>query len=57
MLMIDIFYIESDLEMEDVHAKDAMREIREGQKVQNVERKKGYQGRKYNDMTSEEGEE
>ena len=30
--MIDIFYIESDLEMEDVHAEDAMRETGEGSK-------------------------
>ena len=65
MLMIDILYIESDLEMEDVHAEDAMRETGEGQKVQNVEhqkehnieRQKAYQGRKSNEMTLEEGEE
>ena len=56
MLMIVIFYVEFDLEMEDVHAGDAMRETREGQKVQNVEHKKAYQGRKSNEMTSE-GEE
>ena len=57
MLMIVIFYVEFDLEMEDVHAEDAMRETGEGQKVQNVESKKAYQGRKSNEMTSEEGEE
>ena len=43
--------------MEDVHAEDAMRQTGEGQKVQNVERQKAYQGRKSNEMTSEEGEE
>ena len=57
MLMIDIFYIESNLEMEHVHAEDAMREIGEGQKVQNIEHQKSYQGRKYNEMTSKEQEE
>ena len=55
MLMIDIFYIESNLEMEDVHAEDVMRETREGQKVHNVERQKLYQERKSNEMTLEEG--
>ena len=43
--------------MEDVHVKDAMRQTREGQKLQNIECQKSYQGRKYNEMTSEEGEE
>ena len=56
MLMLDIFYIESELEMEDVHAEAAMRQTREEQKIQNVERQKAYQGRKSNEMTSEEGE-
>ena len=50
--MIVIFYTESDLKME-----DAMRQTREGQKIQNVERQEAYQGRKSNEMTSEEGEE
>ena len=43
--------------MEDVHAEDAMRQTREEQKIQNVERQKAYQGRKSNEMTSEEREE
>ena len=50
--MIVIFYTESDLKME-----DAMRQTREGQKIQNVECQEAYQGRKSNEMTSEEGEE
>ena len=50
--MIVIFYTEFDLKME-----DAMRQTREGQKTQNVERQKAYQGRKFNEMTSKEGEE
>ena len=50
--MIVIFYSESDLKME-----DAMKQTREGQKIQNAERQEAYQGRKYNEMTSEEGEE
>ena len=50
--MIAIFYTESNLKMEYV-----MRQSREGQKIQNVERQEAYQGRKSNEMTSEEGEE
>ena len=50
--MIVIFYTESDLKME-----DAMKQTREGQKIQNIERQEAYQGRKYNEMISEEGEE
>ena len=50
--MIAIFYIESDLKME-----DAMRQTREGQKIQNIECQEAYQGRKSNEMTSKEGEE
>ena len=50
--MIVIFYTESDLKME-----DAMRQTREGQKLQNIECQEEYQGRKSNKMTSEEGEE
>ena len=57
MLIIVIFYVEFDLEMEDVHAEDAMRETGEGQKVQDVECQKAYQERKSNKTTSEEGEE
>ena len=49
--MIVIFYTESDLKMEDV-----MKQTREGQKIQNDERREAYQGRKSNEMTSEEGE-
>ena len=52
ILMIAIFYIESDLEI-----KDAMRQTREGKKVHNPERQKAYQGRKSNEMTLEKGEE
>ena len=33
MLMMVIFYVEFDLEMEDVHAEDAMRETGEGSKI------------------------
>ena len=47
MLMLDIFDIESELEMEDVHAEDAMRQTGEEQKIQNVECQKAYEGRKY----------
>ena len=50
--MIIIFYTESDLKME-----DAMKQTREGQKIQNDERQEAYQGRKSNEMTLEEGEE
>ena len=34
-----------------------MRQTRQGQKVQNIERQKSYQGIKSSKMTSEEGEE
>ena len=37
--------------------EDAMKQTREGQKIQNTKRQEAYQGRKYNEMTSEEGEE
>ena len=57
MLMIDIFDIEHDVGMEDVHVEDAMRQPGEGRKVQNAEHKKAYQERKYNKMTSKEQEE
>ena len=57
MLIIDIYYIETDLEMEHVHIEAVMRKIGEGQKVQNVECQKSCEGRKSNEMTSEEGEE
>ena len=57
MLMFDIFYIEFELEMEDVHAEDVMRQMREEQKIQNVECQKAYQGRKSNRMTTKEWEE
>ena len=50
--MIVIFYLEFDLKME-----DAMKQTREGQKIQNAERQEAYQGRKSNEMTSKEGEE
>ena len=40
MLMIVIFYVEFDLEMEDVHAEDAMRQTRGENKIENVERRK-----------------
>ena len=33
MLMLDIFDIESELEMEDVHAEDAMSQTWEEQKI------------------------
>ena len=54
MLMLDIFYIESELEMEDVHAEDVMRQTGEEQKLENVERQKPYQGRKSNEMITTE---
>ena len=57
MLMLDIFYIEFELEMEDVHAEDVMRQTREEQKIQNVECHKAYQGRKSNGTTTKEWEE
>ena len=38
MLMLDIFYIESELEMEYVHVEDDMRQTGEEQKIQNIER-------------------
>ena len=50
--MIVIFYSESDLKME-----DAMKQTREGQKIQNAERQEAYQGRKSNEMTTKEREE
>ena len=37
--------------------EDAMRQTRERQKIQNAKRQEAYQGRKYNEMTSKEGEE
>ena len=49
--MIVIFYTESDLKME-----DAMKQTREGQKIQNAERQEAYQGRQSNEMTSKEEE-
>ena len=52
MLMLEIFDIESDLEIEDVHAEDAMRQTWEEQKLQNIERQKAYQGRESNEMTT-----
>ena len=45
--MIVIFYSESDLKME-----DAMKQTREGQKIQNTEHQESYQGRKSNKMTA-----
>ena len=52
MLMLDIFDIDTKLEMEDVHAKDAMRQTWEEQKIENVEHQKAYQGRKSNEMAT-----
>ena len=39
-LIIDNFYIDFDLEMEDVHAEDEMRQTGEGQKVKTSNVKK-----------------
>ena len=50
--MIVIFYTESDLKME-----DAMRQTKEGQKIQNAKCQEAYQGRESNEIKLEEGEE
>ena len=46
MLMFDIFYIVSKLEMEDVHAEDAMRETGEGSKSYEMTTKQREERRK-----------
>ena len=48
MLMFDIFYIVSKLEMEDVHAEDAMRETCEGNKSYEMTAKQREERRKQN---------
>ena len=48
MLMFDIFYIVTKLEMEDVHAEDAMREIGEGSKSYEMIAKQQEEQRKQN---------
>ena len=67
MLMFDIFYIVTKLELEDVHAKDAMRETSEGSKSyektakqqekrrkENADRQKEFQKGQLDENTTEE---